>query len=54
MGKHLLDETAEFTLPNLGRHAAEDEESLETTQRFDAGFRRQPPVPGAGQKPAER
>jgi hypothetical protein len=49
VGKHLLDETAEFKMPNLGRHAAEDNEGLEATQRFDPGFgrRSQPPVPNA-------
>ena len=47
MGKHLLDETAEFKMPRIGRHAADDEDALELTQRFDPGFRRQPPVPGA-------
>lgn len=47
VGKHLLDETAEFKMPNLGRHAAEDEDGLEATQRWDPGFgRKQPPVPG--------
>lgn len=46
VGKHLLDETAEFKLPQTGRHAAEDDNDLATTQRFDAGFRQQPPVPG--------
>lgn len=52
MGKHLLDETAEFRLPTLGRHAAEDHsagnraeptdrgDELEPTQRFDPGFSR--------------
>ena len=33
VGKHLLDETAEFKMPNLGRHTTEDEDSLEPTQR---------------------
>ena len=45
MGKHLLDETAEFKLPRVGRHVAEGDGELEMTQRFDPGFRRQPPVP---------
>ncbi|SFL38352.1 hypothetical protein [Geodermatophilus ruber] len=45
MGKHLLDETAEFKLPWVGRHAAEDDGELEMTQRSDPGFRRRPPVP---------
>jgi hypothetical protein len=53
VGKHLLDETAEFRLPRIARHAAadEDETETETTQRFDPGFRRRPPVPGAQQEP---
>jgi hypothetical protein len=49
VGKHLLDETAEFKMPLAGRHSAEDEDGLEATQRFDPGFRRQPPVPGPPQ-----
>ncbi len=54
MGKHLLDETAEFKLPQIGRHAAEDDDELEVTQRFDPGFRQQPPVPGPQQEPSSR
>ncbi|MGY1601655.1 hypothetical protein [Geodermatophilus sp. SYSU D00815] len=55
MGKHLLDETAEFKLPGFGRHAAQDADELEETRRFDAGLaRRQPPVPGAPEEPAAR
>ena len=52
MSKHLLDETAEFKMPSLGRHAAEDDE-LEPTQRFDPGFGRksQRPAPPASEKP---
>ncbi|WP_157936748.1 hypothetical protein [Geodermatophilus chilensis] len=50
MAKHLLDETAEFTLPTAGRHAADGEEdTADRTQRFDAGARRQPPVPGCAE-----
>ena len=46
MGKHLLDETAEFKMPSFGRHAAdEDDAVLEETQRWDPGFSRKPPVP---------
>lgn len=46
MAKHLLDETAEFKLPTLGRHAGPDGEStLEPTLRFDAGFRPSQPKP---------
>jgi len=48
VGKHLLDETAEFKLPSLGRHAAEEPAEIEETQRFDAGFR---PRPGVGEPP---
>ena len=51
MGKHLLDETAEFRLPRIARHAAEEDEA-DTTQRFDPGFRR-PPVPESAQTPDE-
>ena len=47
MGKHLLDETAEFKMPNLGRHAAEEKDGLEETQRWEPGFSRKPPVPGS-------
>lgn len=52
MSKHFLDETAEFKMPSLGRHAAADDE-LEPTQRFDPGFGRKsqrPSVP-APEKP---
>ena len=45
VGKHLLDETAEFKLPRSARHAAEDDDDLETTQRFGSDHRQQPPVP---------
>lgn len=54
MGKHLLDETAEFKMPALGRHAAEDEDGLEPTQRFDPGFRTSRPVPAAAKDQAVR
>ena len=56
MAKHLLDETAEFRMPRLPRHAADNvaeresednvadfEDEFEATQRFDPGFRQQPP-----------
>ena len=47
VAKHLLDETAEFALPTAGRHAAAAEDDpADRTQRFGAGPRRQPPVPG--------
>ena len=45
MGKHLLDETAEFRLPRIPQHAAEREDELDTTQRFDPGFRPRRPMP---------
>jgi hypothetical protein len=54
VGKHLLDETAEFKLPTVGRHASQDDDALETTQRFDPGFRQQPPAPWASQEPRGR
>lgn len=38
MGKHLLDETAEFKMPQIGRHAADDEGGRETTHRPDTGL----------------
>jgi hypothetical protein len=53
VGKHLLDETAEFRMPKIRRHAVENDDQLETTQRFDPGFRNQPPLPGA-EHPATR
>jgi hypothetical protein len=53
VGKHLLDETAEFKLPTLARHAAEDDE-FETTQRFDPGFSRRPGLPEVPQDPYTR
>ena len=49
MTKHLLDETAEFKMPRIGRHAAPETSSLEATQRFDAGFQRPRPVPNPQQ-----
>lgn len=45
MAKHLLDETAEFSIPRAGRHAAPDTGELEATQRFDAGFAPRRPAP---------
>ena len=53
MGKHLLDETAEFRMPKLGRHAAEDDDRADETQRWDPGFSRKPPVPDP-QDPRDR
>lgn len=51
MAKHRLDETAEFRLPNLGRHAGPDTGELELTQRFDPGFApRRPAVPTAARR----
>jgi hypothetical protein len=52
VAKHLLDETAEFKMPSLGRHAGQDDDDLEATQRFDPGFgkRQRPSVP-ASEKP---
>ena len=48
VAKHLLDETAEFRMPRLPRHAAdqehENEVQLEATQRFDPGFRQSRPA----------
>jgi hypothetical protein len=43
VGKHLLDETAEFRMPRTGRHAAADDE-LERTQRIERAPS-QPPAP---------
>lgn len=51
MGKHLLDETAEFKMPSLARHAAEENDHLEETQRWDPGFSRKPAVPGPKDAP---
>ena len=48
MAKHFVDETAEFKMPSLGRHAGEDANDPEATQRFDPGFGRKsqrPSVP---------
>ena len=45
MAKHLLDETAEFRMPRIGRHAAEDDPALEETLRWQSGPSRQPAVP---------
>jgi hypothetical protein len=46
VGKHLLDETAEFRMPRIGRHAAEDDE-LEMTQRIERARSSQQPAPRA-------
>ncbi|MDT0276665.1 hypothetical protein [Blastococcus goldschmidtiae] len=35
MAKHLLDETAEFRMPGLGRHTSPDTGELEVTQRME-------------------
>jgi hypothetical protein len=46
VAKHFTDETAEFTMPLSGKHAAPDAGELDMTQRFDPGFsRRRPAVP---------
>ena len=48
MAKHYVDETAEFKMPTLGRHADPDTGELELTQRFDPGFApRRPAVPAS-------
>ncbi|WP_324273546.1 hypothetical protein [Blastococcus brunescens] len=44
MARHFVDETAEFKMPKLGRHAVADTGELEMTQRFDPGFSRQRPT----------
>jgi hypothetical protein len=54
VGKHLLDETAEFRMPRTPRHAAEHEDEFEATQRFDPGFRQQRPAPVPPQDPNAR
>jgi hypothetical protein len=50
VAKHFTDETAEFAMPRIGRHAAPDTGELDVTQRFDPGFRQQRPVPSAAQQ----
>lgn len=50
MGKHLLDETAEFALPRIGRHARPDTGELEVaeldaTQRIELSSERRAPQP---------
>jgi hypothetical protein len=50
VGKHLLDETAEFKMPKIARHAAEDDDRQDETQRWAPGFSRKPPVPEAQDK----
>ncbi|WP_158544886.1 hypothetical protein [Blastococcus sp. TF02-09] len=51
MAKHFVDETAEFTLPSLGKHAGPDTGELDLTQRFDPGFAsRRPAVPAPSRR----
>jgi hypothetical protein len=50
VAKHFTDETAEFAMPRIGRHAAPETGELDVTQRFDPGFRQQRPVPSAQQQ----
>ncbi len=38
VAKHLTDETAEFAMPRIGRHAAPDTGELQMTQRFVPEF----------------
>lgn len=50
MGKHLLDETAEFAMPRKGRHASPDTGELEVaeldvTQRIELSSERRAPQP---------
>ena len=50
VGKHLLDETAEFAMPRKGRHASPDTGELEiaeldTTQRIELSSERHAPQP---------
>ena len=47
MGKHLVDETAEFRMPRLGRHARPETEEFEITQRLDPALqaRQSRPLP---------
>lgn len=40
MSKHLLDETAEFKMPGLGRHTSPEAGELEATQRMEPVFQR--------------
>ena len=47
VAKYFTDETAEFVMPRLGRHAAPDTGEVDVTQRFDPGFRQQRPVTSA-------
>ena len=49
MAKHFVDETAEFAMPRIARHAAPDTGELELTQRFDPGFKPQRPAVPAPQ-----
>jgi hypothetical protein len=50
VAKHFTDETAEFAMPRIARHAAPDTGELDVTQRFDSGFRQQRPMPSPQQR----
>jgi hypothetical protein len=50
VGKHLHDETAEFKMPRIGRHAAPETGELEITQRMERGL---PPRPVDRPRPDE-
>ncbi|MCA0146770.1 hypothetical protein [Blastococcus sp. LR1] len=38
MAKHFTDETAEFVMPRIARHAAPETPEMEQTQRFVPDF----------------
>jgi hypothetical protein len=54
VAKHFVDETAEFKMPSLGKHAGPDTGELDLTQRFDPGFAsRRPAVPAPSRRDDE-
>jgi hypothetical protein len=54
VAKHYVDETAEFKMPSLAKHAGPDTGELDLTQRFNPGFASgRPAVPAPSRRDDE-